>query len=237
MAPTVSKLLTYPIKSCRHIELTEARIDSFGFQFDRNWAIIDPETGKLITCREVPKMVLLQPEMKMAEKGSSNQTALEIGGTMTLHAPGMDDIDVPFPAKESAKSVVVDVWGDRSDALDEGDEVAAWLEKYMGRKARLVVKDLRQGGFSRSWANKWCSSDVSQSRPPRETHSPDALGQLRRRKPTGLQRDNLPFGPHRRCRLFRRLPVLARDGCGGSRGRSKGQGKGPCSEGNQGREL
>jgi uncharacterized protein YcbX len=149
MAPYVSQLLIYPIKSCRHVQLDSARIDAFGFEFDRNWALIDPQTGKLVTCREEPKMVLVQPEIRVTGE-ADGKNGLERGGVMSLSAPGMEVIDVSFPHKvdDHTEKVIVDVWGDRSDALDEGDAVSAWFEKHLGRKLRLVVKDLRQGALS-----------------------------------------------------------------------------------------
>ncbi|KAI9033510.1 hypothetical protein DFJ74DRAFT_652695 [Hyaloraphidium curvatum] len=146
MAPRVSALFSYPIKSCGPVRLDAARVDAFGLQLDRNWAIVDPD-GKLITLREVPRLVLLKPQIVLKEAADGDsRTALEVGGTMVLKAPGMPDLPVlfPHPAGPDATVVQVDVWGERSDALDEGDAVADWFEKYMGRPGRLVVKDPRQ---------------------------------------------------------------------------------------------
>lgn len=48
----VQSLHIYPVKSLAGIELSEAVLKNAGFEYDRNWMLVD-EAGKFITQRNV----------------------------------------------------------------------------------------------------------------------------------------------------------------------------------------
>ncbi|WP_010522449.1 MOSC domain-containing protein [Aquimarina agarivorans] len=54
----VKKLLVYPLKSAKPIELTHTKVEFNGFQNDRNYAIID-QNNKVLTAREYSKFLHL----------------------------------------------------------------------------------------------------------------------------------------------------------------------------------
>ncbi|KAI0686817.1 MOSC N-terminal beta barrel domain-containing protein [Cytidiella melzeri] len=60
----VSKILVHPIKSCRGISVPEARYTPMGLENDRKWCIIDAKNNKILTAREIPKMVLIEPRLQ-----------------------------------------------------------------------------------------------------------------------------------------------------------------------------
>ncbi|KAF8963903.1 MOSC N-terminal beta barrel domain-containing protein [Flammula alnicola] len=60
----VSKILIHPIKSCRGLSVPSARYTPEGLENDRIWCIIDAVKLKIITAREVPKMVLITPSIE-----------------------------------------------------------------------------------------------------------------------------------------------------------------------------
>lgn len=125
---TLHSLFVYPIKSCRGIELTRAEVTQAGLRYDREWLIVTP-SGRFLTQREVPQLALIVPELAL--------------DTLTLRAPGMEALELPLtPPPGSA--VQVTIWRDHCKAHDAGREAAQWLERCLGRPARLVRFDSSQ---------------------------------------------------------------------------------------------
>ncbi|HIA53841.1 MAG TPA: MOSC domain-containing protein [Candidatus Melainabacteria bacterium] len=129
----IVELNRYPVKSLGGISLKKADIEEKGIRFDRNWLVTLP-SGKFLTQREIPRMALVHTE-------------INDDGDLTLSAEGRPDIKVPHvdhPEDSDFKRVTV--WKDECYAIDEGDEVAAWLSEFLETKCRLVkMKD----GFKR----------------------------------------------------------------------------------------
>lgn len=121
-SPILSAIYIYPIKSCRGIALTSAQLDAGGFQFDRNWMIVSP-TGRFMTQRDVPQLALVETEI------GSDGLQLDAPKQATLHLP---------LAPVRGTVVEVEVWRDRCQAIDQGDEAAAWLSQFLGIECRLV---------------------------------------------------------------------------------------------------
>ncbi|MBI4458259.1 MOSC N-terminal beta barrel domain-containing protein [Candidatus Uhrbacteria bacterium] len=118
----VSGLFCYPVKSCAGIALKRARVDDFGIVHDREWLIVDVD-GKALTQRIVPQLCRIQPSLEYDH--------------LSLAVKRRGTVAVPFQAKGLAERQV-EVWSWSGPALDEGDEVAHWLGKVLGRPARLV---------------------------------------------------------------------------------------------------
>lgn len=76
----VSKIFVYPIKSCGVFETDEWPMESYGFRYDRNWAVIS-ERGECITQMEEPKLCLVRPHVDLRN------------GTMTLVYAGKLQLD------------------------------------------------------------------------------------------------------------------------------------------------
>ena len=51
----VSRIITYPIKSCAGIELQQSQYSIEGLTYDRKWMVIDAHTKRFITARTHPK--------------------------------------------------------------------------------------------------------------------------------------------------------------------------------------
>lgn len=129
----VVELNRYPVKSLAGIPLTTARVEEKGIAYDRTWLVTLP-SGKFLTQREIPKMALVK-------------TALSDVGDLTLSAEGRPSITVAHASHDDEMDFKrVTVWRDECYAIDEGDDVAAWLSDYLETKCRLVkMKD----GFKR----------------------------------------------------------------------------------------
>ncbi len=119
--PYISSLHVYPIKSCAGHELTRAQLDARGIRDDRSWIVVG-DGGAMLTQRDKPALALVQPDW-------------EAGG-LTLSAPGMEDLSAPRVEEGDIRSV--DVWGDRCDGVDQGNEAADWFGTYLGASCRLL---------------------------------------------------------------------------------------------------
>lgn len=123
----ITGLNIYPVKSCRGIALTQARITETGFDHDREWMVTTPE-GKFLTQRERPQLAQIETAIR--------------AGSLVLRKP--QGSELTFALDMTGPEVEVTVWGDRCSAFDAGDEAAAWLTEHLGKPARLVRFDKRR---------------------------------------------------------------------------------------------
>lgn len=133
--PHITALNVYPVKSCRGIALTRARITETGFEHDREWLVTTPE-GKFLTQRERPLLAQIE-------------TALSDGQLILRNPQGTE---LKLPMDMTGPQIDVTIWKDRCAAFDAGDEAAAWLSEHLGKPARLVRYDQRH---KRSSAAEW----------------------------------------------------------------------------------
>jgi uncharacterized protein len=135
---TISSLFVYPVKSCRGIELRQARLTPRGLQYDREWMVASPE-GRFLTQREAPRLALVG-------------TALR-DDHLELSAPGLPTLAVPLQRPVGAASVEVTIWRDHVLAVDEGPAAANWLGEHLRRDVRLVrFDDARSRPTDPSWS-------------------------------------------------------------------------------------
>lgn len=118
----VASLHFYPIKSCGGTELRQGEITEKGFMYDRHWMVVEPD-GLFLTQREIPKMALIKPMVE--------DDHLILGGE---GEPSLYNV----PVNHDGPRREVEVWGNRCEAVDEGDVAAQWLSDYLGIQCRLV---------------------------------------------------------------------------------------------------
>jgi len=121
MAIQLTALYVYPVKSCRGIEVSQARLAATGLEHDREWMIVTP-TGRFVTQREEPRLALIR-------------TWLDDEG-LQIEAPGAGEVFIPFRAKGEAMTATV--WNDRCGAFDMGAAAADLLTTFLGAPHRLV---------------------------------------------------------------------------------------------------
>lgn len=121
---TISALNIYPVKSCAGVAVSRCQLTPTGFAHDREWMVVRAD-GRFVTQRERPQLALISPALD--------------AHALTLHAPGMDPLSVPF-APRGAK-VEVQCWNDLCAAFDVGDAAAQWLSAHLGTAHRLVRFD------------------------------------------------------------------------------------------------
>lgn len=80
-AIAVTGLNTYPVKSCAGVALEKSCVTPTGLELDRDFMVVDDDDD-FVSQRKVPELALVVPR---------------IGETsITLSAPGMEDVDIPL---------------------------------------------------------------------------------------------------------------------------------------------
>jgi len=119
---SVSSLIYYPIKACRGFEIESATIERMGLEHDRRMMVVTSE-GEFLTQREFPRLALVHPKL--------------VDGTLELSAPNYDCIQLGV--QSSGTPWPVNVWKSKGvQAIDQGDEAAAWFSDWLGTAVRLV---------------------------------------------------------------------------------------------------
>jgi uncharacterized protein YcbX len=121
---SITSLHIYPVKSCRGIDLTKARLTPTGLEWDRRWMIVDAK-DRFVTQREQPKLATI--------------TTAIANGRLELSAADHPTLVVDVRADGGARSVLI--WKDKCRGIDAGDEAAAWLFRVLGDRLRLVRMD------------------------------------------------------------------------------------------------
>ncbi len=118
---SVQELNVYPVKSCRGIARQTVRLQPTGFEWDRQWMVVDA-TDSFITQRTHPKLATIEPALA--------------ADALSLSAKGAGTLRVPFELQ--GPPVTVRVWNDICTAQDQGDEPSEWLSAVLGDSVRLV---------------------------------------------------------------------------------------------------
>jgi uncharacterized protein YcbX len=121
MAPAVSALYVYPVKSCRGIRVDERAVDARGFVADRRWMVVD-ESGTFITQREVARLTLVR--LSFARHG------------FLVEAPNVEPLSLPT-CHEQGEARSVRVWNDVGLAILHRAG-SAWFSAFLARKCELV---------------------------------------------------------------------------------------------------
>lgn len=112
----ISSIHIYPVKSCAAIDLTSSNVELNGLEFDRQWMLYSKSKG-FLTQRQLPQMATIK-------------TAIA-GNELILDAQNMPALNLPINGMQNVKELSVKVWKREMSALDQGDEAAAWLNKYL----------------------------------------------------------------------------------------------------------
>lgn len=124
LAALITGLFVYPVKSCAGVRVAQAMLLDTGLEFDRAWMVVDGH-GNFLTQRELPRMALIQPQLKTCE--------------MVLRAPGMLALHVALDQVEAPSRVWL--WDEEVAAYDMGPVAAQWFTDFLGVPARLVRFD------------------------------------------------------------------------------------------------
>jgi len=120
--PELSDIMVYPLKSAREISLKNSFLEQRGLVHDRRWMVVD-NFARFISQRTHPEMALLKTEI--------------VDKTLRLSAPGMSELDLPIFQTEGI-SQMVEIWGDRCEALEADKHSESWISDYLGVKCKFV---------------------------------------------------------------------------------------------------
>ena len=109
---SVAGLFVYPLKSARGIARQRARLTATGFQWDRQWMLINPG-GTFLSQRTHPQLARIVPEIT-AE-------------SLTLRAPGQSELRLPMTADGERRAVRVH--RDSCIGLEQDRVADEWLSR------------------------------------------------------------------------------------------------------------
>lgn len=123
----IDELWIYPVKSCKGIKVSQATITKFGFQYDREFMLVDIN-NKFTSQRSYPKMALI--ETKIDEK--ENNLVLTFEGHI---------LKITLQRDDTLPCIQVTVWGDKGDAIDVGGSAATtFFSDYVGIPNMRLVR-------------------------------------------------------------------------------------------------
>jgi uncharacterized protein YcbX len=118
---SVSGLYVYPVKSTRGIARVRVTLSPMGFEWDRQWMIVNAR-GVFLSQRSHPQLARIVPEVTP--------------GALVLNAPGLPALSVPLDS-EGARTAVR-IWDDPCVGIDQGRAAHEWLSQAVGEAVRLV---------------------------------------------------------------------------------------------------
>jgi MOSC domain-containing protein len=123
MAPSarISALFVYPLKSARAVSCPRVRLSATGFEWDRQWMLINAQ-GVFLSQRTHPQLACIIPHLEVQE--------------LQLHAPDLPPLSLPLISSGARRTVRVH--GDVCVGLDEGDSAAQWASRIAREPARVV---------------------------------------------------------------------------------------------------
>ncbi|WP_339901702.1 MOSC N-terminal beta barrel domain-containing protein [uncultured Cyclobacterium sp.] len=124
----VSQINIFPIKSLGGINLTDGKVKTSGFQYDRNWMLVD-ENGKFLTQRTKPEMALFQTEIRENILYIYHQSNPQNG------------IEIPIN-QNSGKKIKSQIWDDPVEALHVSSTVDTWFSRQLKMSCQLLKMDL-----------------------------------------------------------------------------------------------
>jgi uncharacterized protein YcbX len=123
----ISQLCIYPIKSCQGIQLKTAKVTAKGLLWDREMMVVS-QRGKFLTQRQFPQLAKVKVEL-----ADDSLTLSVCDGLM---------MPLTFTPTLQGREIAVEIWHDRTIAIDQGDRVAHWfhqvLELDTTKQCRLV---------------------------------------------------------------------------------------------------
>jgi uncharacterized protein YcbX len=140
----VSKLYVYPLKSGQGIELQQVQVQTKGFLGDREMMLV-AGNGKFITQRQFPQLAKIQVTI--------------VGQSITLQVMDHSFPSITFMATLHGALIEVEIWRDRFLAIDQGNEVAQWLQQFLNLPGDKTCRLVRQSSAYTRLLDKKYPSD------------------------------------------------------------------------------
>jgi len=128
---TVARIDIRPLKGGRTVLFSTAgdkveavHVDRSGPFLDHWWMVVD-ERGRSIDQVKYPKLATVQPMMTKS-------------GVLLLAAPSMPRVSMPGLDHHHGTVIKVLMGKEQCDGIDQGDAVAKWMSKLLGRPSRVA---------------------------------------------------------------------------------------------------
>ncbi len=112
--PYISEIWKYPVKSMRGIRCEKAHLTRNGILHDRRWMVINSDF-EFITQRNVPELTWFTPEI--------------LEENLRIYFKNGQHCDIPFD--KVGEIIRVPIWDDSCDAIDQGNNVAEWINTML----------------------------------------------------------------------------------------------------------
>ena len=116
------------MKSGNGLKVESAFADVQGLVYDgmgdRSWAVRYESNNVKISAREFP--ILFKINVKRINDDQAE-----------FSAPDYPTLKVNLTSRQENYKTKTDIFGDSVDSEDIGDEAAAWISKFLGKKARI----------------------------------------------------------------------------------------------------
>lgn len=127
----VSALYRYPVKSMQGERLESAEIGPFGFVGDRQWGLVDLDTGLMLTARREPQLLFARARLDPSATGrDSDAVRIELpDGTVAVDDAALSAwlgrrIELRRAAPETAVNYEIAL----TDESDDVGDTAPWVE-------------------------------------------------------------------------------------------------------------
>lgn len=117
----VTEIRRYPVKSCRGEAMPSAVVERQGLAGDRRYIVVD-ERNEAVTAREIPRLLLVLPQLT--------------DHALRLSVPERTPIDVAL----TGETADVSVWRSVVAATFADDATNEWLSDYLGARVRLAFQ-------------------------------------------------------------------------------------------------
>jgi uncharacterized protein len=121
----IKQLYIYPIKSMRGIAIDESEVGLKGLNYDRQWMLMDNESGRFLSQRNFPHMALLTPSI-----ADGKVTITDADGTSLTF-----DID----ECDTSQTYDATVWNDAMQVYEVSQSASAWCSKALNTDCKLVM--------------------------------------------------------------------------------------------------
>ncbi len=119
---TLSDIIIYPVKSLAGIRVTQWQVTKTGFQYDRQWMLID-EQGQFLSQRRLPKMALIKTALRSEH--------------LILSAPNQADLTLSLTPTDG-EIIESTIWHDQCKARHISQQADLWFSQFLDTDCRLV---------------------------------------------------------------------------------------------------
>ena len=120
---SVHSLHTYPVKGCRGVSQSSLNFNEAGVEGDRVFSIV--HDGTVVNQVKYPQLATVTAEYD--------------SDTRILHLSHKSHGSVTHEWRDNGRTIQSQLFLDDIPAVDQGDDVAAWLSQIVGKDVRLVA--------------------------------------------------------------------------------------------------